>query len=145
MILLSPDAGLIERVAASATKLLAGMPRAPIIAASLSRRGALIRTRDLAEACAIANRIAPEHLELAVADPNALLPLVKHAGAIFAGFYAGVLVWLLAQRSRLAAAGNDTPATAGGLVAALALIAAALWLERACRVPRRPDEEEEPE
>jgi len=79
---------LIERVAASATRLIAGMPRAAIIAASLTRRGALIRTRDLAEACAIANRIAPEHLELAVADPDALLPSLKHAGAIFAGHYA---------------------------------------------------------
>ena len=87
-ILLSPDARLIERVAASAKRLIAGMPRAAIIAASLTRRGALIRTRDLAEACAIANRIAPEHLELAVADPDALLPSLKHAGAIFAGHYA---------------------------------------------------------
>jgi len=64
------------------------MPRAAIIAASLARRGALIRTRDLAHACAIANGIAPEHLELAVADPDALLPLLRHAGAIFAGHYA---------------------------------------------------------
>ena len=64
------------------------MPRAEIIAASLARRGALIRTRDLAEACAIANRIAPEHLELAVADPDALLPKIRHAGAIFVGHYA---------------------------------------------------------
>jgi histidinol dehydrogenase len=86
--LLSPDAGLIARVAASARRLLAEMPRAPIIAASLARRGALIRTRDLGEACAIANRIAPEHLELAVADPDALLPQLRHAGAIFIGHYA---------------------------------------------------------
>jgi histidinol dehydrogenase len=48
----------------------------------------LVRTRDLAEACAIANRIAPEHLELAVADPDALLPALRHAGAIFMGHYA---------------------------------------------------------
>jgi histidinol dehydrogenase len=47
-----------------------------------------VRTRDLAEACAIANRIAPEHLELAVADPDALLPALRHAGAIFMGHYA---------------------------------------------------------
>jgi histidinol dehydrogenase len=87
-ILLSPDARQIERVAASAARLLTGMPRAAIIAASLARRGALIRTRDLAHACSIANRIAPEHLVLAVADPDALLPSLRHAGAIFAGHYA---------------------------------------------------------
>jgi len=87
-ILLSPDAVLLDAVAASATRLLADMPRADIIRASLAGRGALIRTRDLAEACAIANRIAPEHLELAVADPEALLPQIRHAGAIFMGHYA---------------------------------------------------------
>jgi histidinol dehydrogenase len=64
------------------------MPRASIIAASFARRGALIRTRDLDEACAIANRIAPEHLELALADPDALLAKLRHAGAIFVGHYA---------------------------------------------------------
>ncbi|MGN6703532.1 MAG: histidinol dehydrogenase, partial [Burkholderiaceae bacterium] len=64
--LLTPDDELIDRVAASAERLIASMPRAAIIASSLARRGALIRTRDLDEACAIANRIAPEHLELAV-------------------------------------------------------------------------------
>ena len=52
---------------------------------SLQQRGALMHTRDLDEAVAIANRIAPEHLELAVADPDALLPLIRHAGAIFVG------------------------------------------------------------
>jgi len=87
-ILVTPDAGLIERVAASARRLIAEMPRASIIAASLARRGALIRVRDLDEACAIANRIAPEHLELAVADPDALLPKIRHAGAIFVGHHA---------------------------------------------------------
>ena len=87
-ILLTPDAGLIERVKASAQRLIADMPRADIIAASFARRGALIRTRDLAEACALANRIAPEHLELAVADPDALLPQIRHAGAIFCGHHA---------------------------------------------------------
>ena len=64
------------------------MPRAAIIAASLASRGALVHTRDLAEACAVVNRIAPEHLELAVADPDALLPHIRHAGAIFMGHYA---------------------------------------------------------
>jgi histidinol dehydrogenase len=87
-ILLSPDPLLIERVAESARRLLAEMPRAPIIAEALARRCALILTRDLADACAIANRIAPEHLELAVADPDALLPLLRHAGALFIGHYA---------------------------------------------------------
>ena len=87
-ILLTPDRGLIERVADSAQRWFVQMPRAPIIAASLARRGALVKTRDLADACAIANRIAPEHLELAVADPDTLLPQLRHAGAIFIGHYA---------------------------------------------------------
>ncbi|MBS0327537.1 MAG: histidinol dehydrogenase [Proteobacteria bacterium] len=87
-LLVTPDAGLIERVAASAARLVAEMPRAAIIAASVAHRGALIRVRDLDEACAIANRIAPEHLELAVADPDALLPKIRHAGAIFLGHHA---------------------------------------------------------
>ncbi len=87
-ILVTPDAGLIERVRASAQRLLAEMPRAAIIRASLAGRGALIRTRDLAHACEVVNRIAPEHLELAVDDPDALLPQIRHAGAIFLGHYA---------------------------------------------------------
>ncbi|MFO1415080.1 MAG: histidinol dehydrogenase [Burkholderiales bacterium] len=87
-ILVTPDAALIGRVAASAQRLLAEMPRAAIIAASLAHRGGLVHTRDLAEACAVVNRIAPEHLELAVADPDAILPLIRHAGAIFVGHYA---------------------------------------------------------
>ena len=87
-ILLTPDAALLDRVRASAQRLIGEMPRARIIAASLERRGALIRTRDLAEACALSNRIAPEHLELAVAEPDALLPQLRHAGAIFVGHYA---------------------------------------------------------
>src|SRR5437899_8991225 len=87
-ILLTPDRRLLERVQASIRRLLGEMPRADIIAASLAKRGALILTRDLDEACAIANRIAPEHLELAVADPDALLPKLRHAAAIFCGHYA---------------------------------------------------------
>ena len=63
------------------------MPRRAIIAASLARRGALIKVRDLDHACAVSNRVAPEHLELAVADPDALLPKIRHAGAIFLGRY----------------------------------------------------------
>ena len=71
-ILLTPDAALIDRLRVSGARLIGEMPRAQIIAASLERRGALIRVRDLDEACARANRIAPEHLELAVAEPDAL-------------------------------------------------------------------------
>jgi histidinol dehydrogenase len=84
-ILLSHDASFIDDVAASCDRLLSEMPRADIIRASLEGRGALIHVRTLSEACAIANRIAPEHLELSVADPDALLPLIRHAGAIFVG------------------------------------------------------------
>ena len=87
-ILLSPDAALIDAVEAAMRRALASMPRAPIITASLAKRGALVQVRDLAEACEIANRIAPEHLELAVADPDKLLPRIRHAGAIFMGHHA---------------------------------------------------------
>jgi hypothetical protein len=87
-ILLSPDRALLDAVEASMRRWLASMPRAAIIAASLAKRGALIQVRDLAEACDVSNRIAPEHLELAVADPEALLPRVRHAGAIFVGHHA---------------------------------------------------------
>jgi histidinol dehydrogenase len=87
-ILVSPDAGLIDRVAGSMRRQLEAMPRRDIIRASLANRGALIQVRDLGEACEIANRAAPEHLELAVADPEALLPMIRHAGAIFLGHYA---------------------------------------------------------
>jgi histidinol dehydrogenase len=87
-ILLCPDAGFIERVAASIKRLLPTMPRREVIAASLAGRGALIEVRDLYEACVIANRIAPEHLELAVAEPQPLVEKIRHAGAIFIGYYA---------------------------------------------------------
>ena len=87
-ILLSPDAALLDAVARAMDAQLATLPRKDIIAASLRNRGALIRVRDLEDACAIANRIAPEHLELAVADPQALLPKIRHAGAIFLGHQA---------------------------------------------------------
>jgi histidinol dehydrogenase len=86
-ILLCPDGQYLERVEASIQKLLPTMPRAAVIKASLEGRGALIETQSLLEACEIVNRIAPEHLELAVADSDALLPHVKHAGAIFMGHY----------------------------------------------------------
>ncbi len=87
-LLVTPDAGLLDAVAASAARQIEAMPRRAIIAASLANRGALIKVRDLDEACAIANRVAPEHLELAVADPAALLPGIRHAGAIFMGHQA---------------------------------------------------------
>jgi histidinol dehydrogenase len=87
-ILVSPDAALIERVAASMRRQIEGLPRRAIVEASLAARGALIRVRDLDEACDIANRIAPEHLELAVADPERLLAKIRHAGAIFLGHHA---------------------------------------------------------
>jgi histidinol dehydrogenase len=69
-------------------RLIGEMPRRDVIAASLRGRGALIAVRDLEEACAIANRIAPEHLELSVEDPERLLPRIRHAGAVFMGRYA---------------------------------------------------------
>ena len=77
-ILVSPDAALLDAVAASAARLIEAMPRRAIIAASFAGRGAFIRVRDLGEACAVSNRIAPEHLELAVADPEALTAAVAH-------------------------------------------------------------------
>jgi histidinol dehydrogenase len=86
-ILLSPDAKFIAAVAASADKLLEQMPRRDIIKTALENRGALIHVVDLDEACTISNRIAPEHLELSVADPQAWLSKLKHAGAIFMGRY----------------------------------------------------------
>ncbi len=86
-ILVSPDAGFLDRVAASIERQLADMPRREVIATSLADRGALILVRDLDEACAIANRIAPEHLELSVQDPDRWLPKIRHAGAIFVGPY----------------------------------------------------------
>jgi histidinol dehydrogenase len=86
-LLLSPDTVLLDGVAASIAKLLPTMPREKIIAASLRQRGALIRVRDLAEACALANTIAPEHLELAVAAPDEWLLQIHNAGAIFVGHF----------------------------------------------------------
>ena len=87
-ILIAPDAAFLDAVAASMERQLADMPRRTVIAASLAARGALIRARDLDDACRLVNRIAPEHLELSVADPAALLPKIENAGAIFLGRYA---------------------------------------------------------
>jgi putative Ca2+/H+ antiporter (TMEM165/GDT1 family) len=81
---------------------------------------------------------------LAVARYVVLAKASSLAGSIFAGFYAGALVWLLAERSRseaTSAISHDTPRAIAGVVAALALVATALWLERSCRVPKRPEDE----
>ena len=87
-ILVSPDARYLDRVQAVMGNLVDTLPRGGIVRQSLRERGALIEVRDLAQACEIANRIAPEHLELAVRDPQALLSAVRHAGAIFLGAHA---------------------------------------------------------
>jgi histidinol dehydrogenase len=86
-ILLCPDAAYIDAVQAAIDRLLPEMPRREIIAKSLNDRGALILTRDMQEACAISNRIAPEHLEVSSREPHRWEPLLRHAGAIFLGAY----------------------------------------------------------
>ncbi len=86
-ILLSPDAQFIEEVAASIARQLEAMPRKAVIRASLESRAALIQVRDLDEACAVANHIAPEHLELSVDHPEKWVEKIRHAGAIFLGRY----------------------------------------------------------
>jgi len=86
-VLLSPDAAFIEVVATSADKLLEQMPRRDIIKTALENRGAFIHVADLDEACMISNRIAPEHLELSIENPQDYLVKLKHAGAIFMGRY----------------------------------------------------------
>jgi histidinol dehydrogenase len=86
-ILLSPDGAFVEAVGRSMQRLITQMPRREVIAASLRGRGALITVRDLGEACEIANRVAPEHLELSVEEPERWLPRIRHAGAVFLGRY----------------------------------------------------------
>ncbi len=86
-ILLAPGAHYIDQVAASMERQLAGLPRRDVIKAALEKRGALIEVRDVEEACELVNKIAPEHLELSVANPEALLPKIRNAGAIFLGAY----------------------------------------------------------
>ncbi|MGA8010418.1 MAG: histidinol dehydrogenase [Thiomonas sp.] len=86
-ILLCPDAAYIDAVAAAIQRLLPDMPRRDIITASLAGRGALIQVRDMAQACTIANRIAPEHLEISARDPHQYVPALRHAGALFLGAY----------------------------------------------------------
>jgi len=84
-LLLSPEARHLDAVEAAIGRLIEEMPRKGVIRASLKARGALIHTRDLDEACALASRIAPEHLELLVEAPDRLLPKLGNAGAIFLG------------------------------------------------------------
>jgi histidinol dehydrogenase len=84
-ILISPDAGYLDRVSEAMQRLLRTLPRREVIRASIEGRGALIQVADLGAACELANRIAPEHLELSVRHPEAWVPRIRHAGAIFAG------------------------------------------------------------
>ena len=86
-ILLCPQKAFIDKVEKSIEKLLPSMDRKDIIKTALKNRGALIHTKDMDEAIAISNRIAPEHLELSVENPETLLDSIKHAGAIFMGKY----------------------------------------------------------
>ena len=86
-ILLCPDAAYLEKVEAAMQKLLPTLSRSAIAGVSVRTRGALIKVRDIAQAIEVSNRIAPEHLELSVEDPEALLPQIRHAGAIFMGRY----------------------------------------------------------
>jgi histidinol dehydrogenase len=86
-ILLSPDSDFLDRVAASSARLITEMPRRRIIEQSLGDRGALIKVRDLDDAIALANYIAPEHLELSVANARQVARSIRHAGAIFLGRY----------------------------------------------------------
>ena len=86
-ILVSPDAEFLDRVAESITRLLPTLERADIARISIEGRGALIQVADMQQAIDVANRIAPEHLELSVAEPEQWLPQIRHAGAIFMGRY----------------------------------------------------------
>ena len=84
-VLLTPDAAFADAVAASMDRQIESMPRKEIIRQSLANRGAIIVTRDLEEACRIADTIAPEHLEMSTEDPEKWAELIHHAGAIFLG------------------------------------------------------------
>jgi histidinol dehydrogenase len=86
-ILLTPEPAFIDAVSASIARLLPQMPRARIIEASLQARGALIRVRDLPQACELADRVAPEHLEISADDAAQWAERIHHAGAIFLGRY----------------------------------------------------------
>jgi histidinol dehydrogenase len=84
-ILLCPDADYIAQVEASINKLIDGMPRRDVIRTSLTDRGALVKVRDMQEACEIANMIAAEHLEISTEEPQQWADLIRHAGAMFLG------------------------------------------------------------
>lgn len=86
-ILISPDAAHLDAVQASIERLLPGMERAEVIRISLERRGGMVLVGDLEQAAAVANRIAPEHLELSVENPEVLVRSIRNAGAIFMGRY----------------------------------------------------------
>ncbi len=86
-ILLCTDASFLDRVHEAIDRLLPDMPRSATISTSLANRGALIKVRDLDEACDIANRVAPEHLEICTESPRALVDRIRHAGAMFLGHY----------------------------------------------------------
>ncbi|MCC6534040.1 MAG: histidinol dehydrogenase [Burkholderiales bacterium] len=86
-IAISPDAALLDRIAESIERLLPRMSRRAVIEASLASRGALIATRDLDETCELVNRIAPEHLQLALANADAVVERIRNAGAVFVGPY----------------------------------------------------------
>lgn len=87
-ILISPDRDYLDRVAQAMEERVKELPREKIVRSSIRDRGALIAVRDLAEAAAVSNRIAPEHLELSVAEPRELLKKIRHAGAVFLGRHA---------------------------------------------------------
>ena len=91
-LLLSPDAAHLQAVEEAIRRLVVEMPRQKVITASLEARGALVLTRDLEEACRLASRIAPEHLELSVADPDTWLPRLGAAGAIFLGRWSSEVI-----------------------------------------------------
>jgi histidinol dehydrogenase len=91
-VLLTPSPDLIDGVLGQVERQLAALPRQEIAREALRANGALVLTRDVAEAVAVANGLAPEHLELLVEDPFRWLPLVKNAGAIFLGRYAPEVV-----------------------------------------------------
>jgi histidinol dehydrogenase len=86
-ILLTPDAAYAQAVVNAMDRLLPTMPRAGIIERSLNDRGLIVITSDMAQACELSNRIAPEHLEVSSAQPHDWEPHLRHAGALFLGAY----------------------------------------------------------
>jgi len=124
---------------------IAGLPWLPIVisAALAVLEGFLaINTRSRIERRPGREPVDP----LAVARFVVLAKASSLAGALFAGFYTGMLAWLLVEQARLGptdARSSDLPTTVAGVVGSVALVAAALWLERSCRVPKRPDDEPE--